>query len=196
MKNGRKSKEFRETIIENAQKVFGKYGLKKTTMDDIAQTVNKAKGALYYYFRSKEDVYEAVLEKETEHFRDEIYKAIEKEKNTLAKFHTYVIIRMKLFQKLANFYSTFQSEYLENYAFIQRIRKKYDEEEMQLILSILKEGKEKEDLVIEDLELASLAVLTALKGFEFAWSIEEDFTVVEKQVDCLLSILFNGLYKR
>ena len=34
-------------IIDNAREIFGRYGIKKTTMEDIARSVNKAKGALY-----------------------------------------------------------------------------------------------------------------------------------------------------
>ena len=43
-------------IIEVARKVFDKKGYNDATMDDIAREVGVSKGALYAYFKSKEDL--------------------------------------------------------------------------------------------------------------------------------------------
>ena len=40
-------------VIEAAKVLFQRYGLKKTTMEDIAKFVGKGKSTLYYYFPSK-----------------------------------------------------------------------------------------------------------------------------------------------
>ena len=57
-------------ILAAARTLFEKQGLKKTTMDDIASRIGKCKGALYYYFASKDEIFEAVVHQEmTEFFR-------------------------------------------------------------------------------------------------------------------------------
>ncbi len=43
-------------IVEAARIVFGKRGYHDSTMDDVAQEVGVSKGALYSYFKSKEDL--------------------------------------------------------------------------------------------------------------------------------------------
>ena len=43
-------------ILEGADKLFQKYGLGKTTMEDIAKDAGKGKSTLYYYFKSKEEI--------------------------------------------------------------------------------------------------------------------------------------------
>jgi AcrR family transcriptional regulator len=43
-------------IINSAKKLMQQYGLKKTTMDDIAKAAVKSKSTLYYYFKDKEDI--------------------------------------------------------------------------------------------------------------------------------------------
>ena len=48
-------------IIDTARDLFKKTGFKKTTMGDIARSLGKAKSSLYYYYPSKEDIFEAVL---------------------------------------------------------------------------------------------------------------------------------------
>ena len=39
--------------------LFTKYGIDKTTMENIAEAAGKGKSTLYYYFKTKEDVFSA-----------------------------------------------------------------------------------------------------------------------------------------
>ena len=54
-----------QEIIAGARILFEKFGLKKTTMEDIAREVGKGKSSLYYYFPSKYEIFEAVVDQET-----------------------------------------------------------------------------------------------------------------------------------
>jgi AcrR family transcriptional regulator len=64
--NGHKKDLNRENILKIARDIFSKYGFKKTTLDDIANAVRKGKSSLYYYFESKEDLFQAVIMKEVD----------------------------------------------------------------------------------------------------------------------------------
>ena len=46
-------KEMQKNIINSSLNAFLKYGFHKTTMNQIAQEANIAKGTLYLYFKSK-----------------------------------------------------------------------------------------------------------------------------------------------
>jgi TetR/AcrR family transcriptional regulator len=56
----REKENRKESIIDAAQKVFFEKGLLISTMDEIAETAELAKGTLYLYYHSKEDLYLAV----------------------------------------------------------------------------------------------------------------------------------------
>jgi len=60
----RKQKE-RETrkklILNSALKVFKTKGLEHSTMDEIAQEADFGKATLYYYFKSKEEIFNKIL---------------------------------------------------------------------------------------------------------------------------------------
>ncbi|MBN1186981.1 MAG: helix-turn-helix transcriptional regulator, partial [Bacteroidales bacterium] len=47
----------RESILNVATRLFGRFGFHKTSMDEIAKIARKAKGSLYYHFASKEDLF-------------------------------------------------------------------------------------------------------------------------------------------
>ena len=51
----------RQLLVDIARQLFAKNGLENTTMNDIAQASGKGRRTLYTYFKSKEDIYYAVI---------------------------------------------------------------------------------------------------------------------------------------
>lgn len=186
----------RAAIIEAARRVFAKYTLRKSTMEDIAHEAKKAKSSIYYYFKSKEEIIQAVVENEIELALTEILKSVEKQDTPDKKLYVYSLTRTKILHRLSNFYTTMQDEYIEQYGFIDRVRRKHDQKEMTIIADILHEGVEKGTFEIKNLELTSFAIVTALKGFEYVWAAEQDMSVTEKSIDTLFDILFHGIFKK
>ena len=58
--------EVRTHIVGVARKIFTRYGFRKTTMEEIAAASRKGKSSIYYYFKSKEEIFRAVVEREAE----------------------------------------------------------------------------------------------------------------------------------
>ncbi|MEN3038823.1 MAG: TetR/AcrR family transcriptional regulator, partial [Candidatus Kryptonium sp.] len=79
--------------------------------------------------------------------------------------------------------------------FIEKFRKKYDEEETNAISEILKEGIAKGIFEVKDIEMTTLAILITLKGFE-SWVFQGNTRWTEKDIDNLLDILFYGIIKK
>ena len=186
----------RTQIMDAARLVFSKYGFRKTTLDDIAAIIGKRKSSLYYYFKSKEEIFEAVLEIEILIMKDELLDAVKKERTPRAKFRRYILKRMELFHKLVNFYSAIQKEYIEHLSFIEKIREKYDEQEILIISDILEEGIRKKIFTVVDVRLTSFVVILAMKGFEYPFTKEKDISQLESDIDRLLNMLFYGLLPR
>ena len=53
----KREKELKENILESARGLFGRFGPKKTTMDEIALQAGVGKGTVYYYFEDKRDIF-------------------------------------------------------------------------------------------------------------------------------------------
>ena len=58
----KKPEERRQEIVETARELFQKKNYESTTMQDIMNALGIAKGTIYHYFKSKEDLLEAVVE--------------------------------------------------------------------------------------------------------------------------------------
>jgi AcrR family transcriptional regulator len=188
--------EVKEAIVNVARHIFSRFGFKKTTMDEIAIASRKGKSSIYYYFASKEEIFQAVVEKEAEILKQELIKAFNETDSPEHKLKMHVIIRMRTMGKLANFYSAIKDDYLGHLDFIEKIRRKYDQEEIQMMESILSEGVKNGIFEIDDTPLAAIAIVTALKGMEIPlfWGVEEKD--LESRLDHLIHILFHGVMKR
>jgi AcrR family transcriptional regulator len=57
----REKEQRKEEILNAAQKVFFEKGLQAATMDEVAEMAELSKGTLYLYYKSKEDIYLAVM---------------------------------------------------------------------------------------------------------------------------------------
>lgn len=189
----------RDTITHVASEIFAHYGYQKTTMDDIAHACRKGKSSIYYYFRNKEEVFKAVLEKEIIVLKSQIFLALNETPDPKDKLKVYVLSRMNGMKGLVNVYNAMKNEYLSQFEFIERMREKYDIIELGILKSILEEGVAKGVFSIDDTYVTSLALFTAMKGFEIPLFIKDQADLslaLENRLDMMMDILFYGIMKR
>ncbi len=185
----------RETILTTAQKLFGRYGFNKTTVDEIAAAAHIAKSTLYHHFASKEDIFRGVIEREGEDLARRIHFAVEAAGSPKEKLQAYVVTRMSRLRELTNFYSALREEYLEHYPFIESVRNTDFEDEMTMFQEILSEGVKEGAFNLRDgdVELTALAVITALKGLEYPWTANAEIPDIGEHAEVLLRVLFHGI---
>lgn len=185
----------KDRIINIAGSIFGRFGFQKTTVDEIARAAHKAKGSMYYYFRSKEELFQEVVEAESKVFSRELAKAINQGNTAKEKLANYTRTRMHLVREMANYYEAMKNDYLVHLDFIETIRKKYDYEEKVRIKMILIEGIANNEFEIGNEDLTAQVLLTILKGFEMPFLLNHKDYEIDNKIECLLKILMRGLEK-
>jgi len=81
----RERKEKRDSILKAAEKLFLTKGVDNATMDELAESLEISKGALYLHFPNKEDLFFEIIQKGILLLRKNIEKEIKKAKNGLTK---------------------------------------------------------------------------------------------------------------
>lgn len=186
----------RENILKIARDIFSKYGFKKTTLDDIANAVRKGKSSLYYYFDSKEDLFQAVIMKEVDILAHELEIVINRNTDPIDKLRDYILTKLTTFRGLANFYHAIEND-ITAVGFINDIKRKYEQDEIRMIKRILIEGVRKNEFEIYDFNLAAIGITTAIKGLEMPLSAGTYGNVnLENSVDIILKIICYGIMKR
>ncbi len=188
--------EFRKKVIITAGQIFSHYGFKKTTMDEIAKGLKMGKSSVYYYFESKEEIFEAVVLYEANVLRSELTTAIKSADSPIEKMRSYVFVRMKSFEKLSNYYNAIFDTNLYHFDFIETIREKYDREELAILRLILYHGARKKVFNVANSEYTALAIQTTLKGLEVPLFWKKKEIDIESRLNAILDVLFNGIVKR
>ena len=194
--SGNKKDLNREGILKIAREIFSKYGFKKTTLDDIANAVRKGKSSLYYYFDSKEDLFQAVILKEVEILAHELEIVINRNTDPIDKLRDYILTKLTTFRGLANFYHAIEND-LTAVGFIEEVKHRYERDEIRMIKRILIEGVRKNEFEIYDFNLAAIGITMAIKGLEMPLSAGVYGNVnLENSVDIILKIICYEIMKR
>jgi len=188
--------ERKTTILKVAQELFSKFGLEKTTMDEIAKMARMGKASIYYYFKSKEAIFKEVVIKEGKVIQDKIRIAINNESTPQDKVAAYFITRVLSVKELTNYYSALRDQYLDHYSFIEKAREAHDVFEKTTISNILQEGVSKGIFNVEDVHLIAEIIVVALKGLELSWSIDKNEIEIRDDINMLLKVLFRGIETR
>jgi AcrR family transcriptional regulator len=188
--------EYRKKIIITAGQIFSRYGFRKTTMDEIAKALKMGKSSIYYYYPGKEEIFEAVVLYEANVLRNELTTAIKSVDSPIGKMEKYVSVRMKSFEKLANYYNAIFDKNLDHFEFIERIREKYDREEIAILRLILYDGVRKKIFNVENSDYTALAIQTTLKGLEVPLFWKKREVNIDHRMKAILDVLFYGIVKK
>jgi len=86
----------KDELIEAGLKVFGKLGIQAARIEDIVAEAGVTRGAFYYYFKNKYELYVRLLEIRAAHFREIIHECMENDLPPLQRIQTYMVKVMTL----------------------------------------------------------------------------------------------------
>ena len=135
------SKEKEEQIILAARRVFARYGFSKTTMEDISSEVEMGKASLYYYFPTKENLFQAAIKHEQDEFIKKADSLIQNHTSAGEKLKIYVEERLKFIQELVNLGTLSFNAVHDRHAIFLKMYESFAEREVSIIKKIIREGQ-------------------------------------------------------
>jgi AcrR family transcriptional regulator len=191
MMDAKKDELIKAAIIEDARRVFQKWGLKKSTMEDIAEEAGKGKSTLYYYFKSKEEIFDIVLRGETDRILANAKAAVEHEPETKEKLKKYIISTLTEMRKNANVYSIVRGEIKGNKLLIEKLKKELIVREESFVRGLFRDGIRTNELKFinpDEIDIAAKAFVGILAALDLYLFVEtEDFG----QIDITAKLISN-----
>ncbi len=185
----------RDKILKVAARIFGKYGFQKTTMDEIARTAHKAKGSIYYYFSSKEELFLAVVSGEMNELKEALLEVAAEKTGATTMLRNYMLTRMKVLEDAINYHETLKADFLETFEFLDELRTTFDTFEVELLSHILQQGVQERVFEIRDVTKTTQVIIMALKALEIPFFLQNKIAEYEPTIVELLDILIRGLEK-
>jgi len=185
--------DVKSQIIESARKYFSRYGFHKTTMDEIAKNIHKAKGVLYYYFKSKEELFNEVVKQELSYVKTELSKITASSKDSLTIIKKYFLTRLKLLSTAVNYHETLKADFFEKYNFVKDVRDDFTKFEYAQLNQIFKKGNIEGYLDIKNIVSTVDAVMMLVNSIELPLYLQNKYVEYETTIEDLVSMIINSL---
>ncbi len=101
----------REQILDAAVRVFSTRGYRATLVDEIAQEAGVAKGTLYLYFASKEEMYFQAFRVNVEKLHEATIVRMEEVSSTWDKIKAFITVRLEFGETHKEFLRIYLSEF-------------------------------------------------------------------------------------
>lgn len=156
----------RQRLVDVARQLFAKNGLNGTTMNDIAVASGKGRRTLYTYFKRKEDVYYAVIESELERLSDQLDKVANRNSRPQEKIIALIYTHLSMIRETVVRNGNLRAEFFRNIWTVEKVRKNFDEDEMELLRKVYAEGKASGEFDIDNVDLVADITHYCIKGLE------------------------------
>lgn len=156
----------RDRFIEVARQLFARKGVENTTMNDIASASDKGRRTIYTYFKSKREIFNAVIASETDELLSRLRKIVNMDLTPQEKLEKYVDCRFETMSEIVSRNGSLRAGFFRDVRKVDRARKLITDKESSLLKEILKEGVDRKVFVIDDLEAASLVITHTLHGLD------------------------------
>lgn len=184
-------------LVDVARQLFAKMGVENTTMNDIALASKKGRRTLYTYFKSKDEIYSAVVESELDILSDMMKRVAEKDMSPDIKIMEMIYTRLDAVKEVVYRNGTLRAVFFRDIWRVEKVRKKFDAKEMMLFKGVLQEGKEKGVFRIDDVDMTAALVHYCVKGIEVPYirgHIGSDLDM-ETRKKYVANIVFGALHR-
>ncbi len=197
----RKEKErlFKQAaIMDAAVSIFAKKGYRDTTLDEIAITSEFGKGTIYNYFKSKEDIYSAIIDDVSANLYDIVQQADSENKNSKDFFemHAKLVFQYCVGKRDAFIIYVREIAHFTTDIFIND-RKKINERHKKvrnILIKIISKGMKLKEIKKYDAEkLTTLYEHLIFPYILFLINTFKDKFDQDREIDFILSVFYNGI---
>ena len=188
----------RDKLIDVARLLFARTGVENTTMNDIAVASKKGRRTLYTYFKSKKDIYHAVIESELTILYNSLDSVAKKNLPADEKLMEFISIRLDSIKSVVLRNGTLKADFFRDIWRVENVRKDFDMKEISYIQNILNEGVESNLFEIENTHSMAVVLHHAFKGLEIPYirGTINRYNSSEENKESIIQLLFNGIKKK
>lgn len=189
----------REKFIEVARQLFARKGVENTTMNDIASASEKGRRTIYTYFKSKRDIYNAVIEQETDMALSQLRIIVAKQIPADIKLKEYIDTHFETMREVVYRNGSLRAWFFRDIRKVDRARRIVSRKETILVEQILAEGVAENIFDIDNVARTALVITKTIQGLDVPY-IRDDISEIgvnkDQLANSVISILLSGLLKR
>ena len=188
-------------ILQAAKQLFQVYGLHKVTMDDVAKAIGKGRSSLYYYYKSKDEIFDAVMDLEIKEMMAAVSHATNQVNTLGEKINAFCVTKLNMLREKKSVYSAFEvgmdadaiSQFNKTKVIHHRIIMKLEGDVLGRILTDATNKGEIHAMEKDKKDILIFVLLSSLRGLKREMMMEENFEWIEPAARTLTNMVINGL---
>lgn len=190
-----------QQILAAAKRLFQMYGLAKVTMDDVAKAIGKGRSSLYYYYKSKDEIFDAVLMIEIREMLTAMTRAVDQASGIEQKLRAFFLTKLEVLREKRTFFKMIDvgmdADTLSNFMKTKVVHHNLiirQESALlgQLFADAMKKG-EMRKMSASELEILILVLLSSLRGLKRELELESDSGKLVPTVNMFIRMAMYGL---
>ena len=189
----------RDKFIEVSRQLFARKGVENTTMNDIASASDKGRRTIYTYFKSKREIFNAVIESETDQLLGRLRHIVALPVTPEEKLRQYIDCRFETMKEIVSRNGSLRAGFFRDVRKVDRARKIVTKKETALLREIIEEGIREDIFSLPGSPTHLAVILTqAIQGLDVPYIRD---TLSEEGIDknmlkqYMADIILNGIIK-
>ncbi|KQC04434.1 MAG: hypothetical protein APR54_08790 [Candidatus Cloacimonas sp. SDB] len=185
----------REDILKAASAAFQKYGLAKTTLDDISHECGIKTSALYYYFKSKDEILNMMFDTDLHKIQNNIRNAVESQNTPQEKISAYMIEKLNSVKEQRKYFYLIRKYNLplkyKNMA--QEHKQKFDDFKIELLTEIISDGIRNKTFNVYSIESLVHIITGVTLGLSVKILIDNQDVDISSTINSIIQIILHGI---
>ncbi len=156
----------REILIDVARQLFARNGVDNTTMNDIASASDKGRRTVYTYFKSKTEIFNAVVNREAQIIIDRLEAMPTEGLSPEEKLMNFVFTRFEAVKDVVVRNGSLRASFFLDIRRVDRIRRVNKHKELAILKSILQEGVDQGVFRLPNVDKTAAVLLMAMQGLD------------------------------
>lgn len=191
-------KKTRDRFIEVARQLFARKGVENTTMNDIASASDKGRRTIYTYFKSKRDIFNAVIETETDQLLHKLRMIVAKPARPEEKLYEYISCRLETMKEIVSRNGSLRAGFFLDVRKVDRARASISKKEIALLMDILHEGVDSKVFEIDNVKESAIVIMNAIHGLDVPYirnSLAEYGIGKERMSELVAGLILKGILR-
>ncbi|MDD6701501.1 MAG: TetR/AcrR family transcriptional regulator [Muribaculaceae bacterium] len=192
-------KKTRDRFIEVARSLFARKGVENTTMNDIATASDKGRRTIYTYFKSKREIFNAVIESESDDLLQNLNSIVTKLASPEQKLREYVATRMETMRQIVSRNGSLRAGFFRDVRKVDRARSVISKKEIKMLMHILHEGVVLGVFDIPNIKEWAIIITNSINGFDVPYirnSLTEYGIDKQDMARMIADLVLNGIRVR
>lgn len=156
----------KDKLIDVARQLFAHKGVENTTMNDIASASDKGRRTIYTYFKSKTEIFNAVVNREAQSIIERIADIPSMPIPPEEKLMNFIFMRFEAVKDVVGRNGSLKASFFLDVRRVDRIRRVNKHKEIVLLKEILNEGVQQGVFRIKHVDKTAEILLMAMQGLD------------------------------